>query len=344
MMTPSNATRTGGAGELPEAVRAEAAVWLARLHSDQRTEEMERCFRSWLAHDAKHALAFERMTNTWEATGGIRSRERIAAAAAAASAPPPRRRNIAWATLSQAIAACAILGIVLTFAAQLLELEPSGPHARIETALGERRSLQLEDGSRVMLNTNSRVSVVFTDEQRLITLERGQARFEVAKDAARLFIVRAGGKQIVARGTQFDVRWTDERLSIVLFEGSVSVLPVQQSPSRTGIGMEPGERLSFEQPTIAVKSAPNLAREQAWVAGRAIFERTPLREAVAEINRYARRPIELGDPSLAELPISGTFSVDDADAFARALAEVLSLSVEDSGSAIVLRKRAPRHI
>lgn len=345
MTTPSNDSRKGQ-GELPEAVRAEAAVWLARLHSDERTEEMERCFRSWLAGNAQRAIAFERMTNTWEATGGLRSRERIAAAAAAASvsAPQPRKRNIAWATLSQAIAACIILGIVITFAAQMLGSEAFGPRNRIETALGERRSVQLEDGSRVMLNTDSSVSVAFTDEQRLIVLERGQARFEVAKDAARLFIVRAGGKQIVARGTQFDVRWTDERLSIVLFEGSVSVSPAQQSPSRSGIGMEPGERLSFEQPTIAVKSAPNLAREEAWVAGRAIFERTPLREAVAEINRYARRPIELRDPALAELPISGTFSVDDVDAFARALAEVLSLTVEDSGSAIVLRKRTANPI
>jgi transmembrane sensor len=65
---------------------------------------------------------------------------------------------------------------------------------------------------------------------------------------------------------------------------------------------------------------------------------------VAEINRYARRPLELGDPSLAELRISGTFSVDDVDAFARALAEVLSLTVEESDGAIVLRKRMPAHI
>jgi transmembrane sensor len=342
MTTPSNNSRKSREVELPEAVRAEAAVWLARLHSDQRTEEMEQSFRTWLAGNAQRAAAFERMTNTWEATGGLRSRERIAGAVA--SVPTPRKRNIAWATLSQAVAACVILGIVITFATELLGFGKTGPQTRIETALGERRSLQLEDGSRVMLNTNSRVSVVYTDQQRLINLERGQARFEVAKDAARLFIVRAGGKQIVARGTQFDVRWTDERLSIVLLEGSVSVLPVQQSPTRPGIGMNPGERLSFEQPTIAVKSAPNLAREEAWVAGRAIFEHTPLREAVAEINRYARRPLELGDPSLAELRISGTFSVDDVDAFARALAEVLSLSVEESEAAIVLRKRMPAHI
>lgn len=323
-------------GELPEPVRAEAAVWLAKLHSDQRSEETEHNFRAWLAGDALRAAAFERMTNTWEAMGALRSRPAVAPEAAGEQR---RSRTIPWAAAMQAIAATLVLGVLIGFAALLLPRGETNPQNVFETTLGERRSLQLEDGSQLVLNTDSRVAVAFTAESRLIRLERGQARFEVAKDRDRPFIVRAGGKQIVARGTQFDVRWTDERLSIVLFEGRVSVLAAQQSPGRAGIPMSPGDRLLFEQPTIAVKSAPSLAREEAWVAGRAIFERTPLREAVAEINRYARRSLQLGDPSLADLPISGTFSVDDVDAFARALADVLSLRVEDTGKSLVLLKR-----
>jgi transmembrane sensor len=229
--------------------------------------------------------------------------------------------------------------VLIGFAIHLMPRATPPATTAFETSLGERRSLQLDDGSRLVLNTDSHVSVTFTTDSRIIDLDRGQARFEVAKDPNRPFIVRAGGKQIVARGTQFDVRWTDERLSIVLFEGRVSVLPARQSPDRAGIRMTPGDRLQFEQPTIAIKSAPDLEREEAWVAGRAIFERTPLRDAVAEINRYARRPLQLGDPTLGEMPISGTFSVDDVDAFARALADVLSLRVEDTGDALVLSKR-----
>ncbi len=322
---------------LPEPIRAEAAVWLARLHSDQRSEEMERNFRDWLAGNAQRAAAFERMTNTWEATGALRSRP----AAVAPEAPKAQpRRGIRWIAATQVLAAAAVLVVLIGFAIQFLPHSQAPQVTVFETRLGERRSLQLEDGSRLVLNTDSHVSVTFTADSRIIDLTRGQARFEVAKDPARPFIVRAGGKQIVARGTQFDVRWTEERLAIVLFEGRVSVLPAQQSPSRPGIRMTPGDRLLFEQPALAIKSAPDLEREEAWVAGRAIFERTPLREAVAEINRYARRPLQLGDPSLAELPISGTFSVDDVDAFARALADVLSLRVDDTGDSLVLFKRA----
>jgi transmembrane sensor len=332
MTTPSSNDRV----ELPEPVRAEAAVWVARLHSDQRSEEMERNFRAWLAGNSLRAAAFERMTNTWEATDVLRSRPAI-------PAPEPareRHRNwsIHWAATTQAIAATLVLGALIGFAALLLPRGEMPTQSVVRTALGERRSLQLQDGSRLVLNTDSRVVLAFSSESRLIKLERGQARFEVAKDPARPFIVRAGGKQIVARGTQFDVRWTDERLSIVLFEGRVSVLTEQQSPSRAGIRMNPGDRLLFEQPTIAVKSAPSLEREEAWVAGRAIFQHTPLREAVAEMNRYAQRSLQLGDPTLADLPISGTFAVDDVDAFARALADVLSLRVDDTGTSLVLLK------
>lgn len=320
---------------LPEPVRAEAAVWLARLHSDQRSEETERSFRAWLAGDAVRAAAFERMTNTWEATGALRQ-SRIEQAPceppALAQETSNRRRYLL------AAAAMLLVSVVIGFGALVLPTGIAPTDQVIETALGERRSLQLDDGSRLVLNTDSRVAVTFSSSMRLVTLQRGQARFEVAKDAARPFVVRAGGKQIVARGTEFDVRWTDQRLSVVLFEGRVSVMPETQRPSAEGISMQAGERLYFAQPALAVKSSSSLDREAAWLAGRAVFDETPLREAIAEMNRYTRRPVELGDPALADMQISGTFSVDDVDAFARALADVFSLQIESSNTAILLTR------
>lgn len=322
--------------ELPEPVRAEAAVWLALLHSDTRSAEVEEGFRAWLATHPSHARAFERMTNTWETAGGVRrtavdaitkrtqrSEDRLE--------PPPRRR-IALA-VAASLAGCALIGL------GALVLRPTSTDQVIATALGERRSVQLADGSRLVLNTDTQVSVDFDTTERSVILHRGQARFYVAQDSQRPFIVHAGMKQIVARGTQFDVRWTDERLAIVLFEGKVSVqTPLQPLLLDAGIPLEPGERLYFAEPTLAVKSTPDLQREQAWVQGRAIFDRTPLREVLAEMNRYARRPLKLGDPTLAELPISGTFSVEDSEAFARALGDVFALRLEQSDDSIVLKR------
>lgn len=318
--------------ELPEPVRAEAAVWLALLHSDTRSAEVEKGFRIWLATHPSHALAFERMTNTWEAAGGVRRAavDTITKRLEDRLERKPRRR-LALA-VAASLAGCALVGL------GALVLRPSTDQV-IGTALGERRSVQLADGSRMVLNTDTLVSVDFDATERSVTLRRGQARFYVAQDSQRPFIVHAGRKQIVARGTQFDVRWTDERLSIVLFEGKVSVLtPLQPPLLDGGIPLKPGEQLYFAEPALAVKSTPDLQREQAWVQGRAVFDHTPLREVLAEMNRYARKPLKLGDPTLAELPLSGTFSVEDPEAFARALGDVLALHMEPSDDSIVLKR------
>ena len=208
------------------------------------------------------------------------------------------------------------------------------------TALGQRRPVTLADGSRLDLNTDSRVKVTYSSRIRRITLEKGQARFDVARNPSKPFVVRVGDRQIVALGTAFDVRWTDERLSIVLIDGNVAILPAGEpytaASSPTALTLKPGERLDFESPSFAVKSTIRLDREEAWVKGRVVFEATRLDAAVAEINRYAARRLELVNPALAALQISGTFSADDPDAFARAVAQMFSLQVIEAPNSILI--------
>jgi transmembrane sensor len=119
----------------------------------------------------------------------------------------------------------------------------------------------------------------------------------------------------------------------------VAVLPASASPLAAPAPSAPtlnaGERLEFQGPDVAVRSIARLDREEAWVTGRVIFDSTRLGEAVEEINRYASRRVRLTDPSLADLLVSGTFSVDDAGAFARAVAQVFSLRITEEPDAIV---------
>lgn len=318
---------------LPESVRAEAAVWLARLHSDARSRDIEQSFKRWLAADPANAAAFERLTTTWELAGSVRL------------APQPSRPLDLWrffhAGLRASAATLAVCVVITLGALYLLRSDSTSKEQVAVTAIGERRSLRLADGSRLMLNTDSRVSVQYREDMRLVTLEKGQARFDVAEMPNRPFVVQVGGKQIVALGTAFDVRWTDSQLSIVLLKGRVAVTSTSPLPddAREAILLVPGERLHFEQTTRPIKSRTRVDREEAWMSGRALFESTPLQTAVAEINRYAVRPIRLADSSLAELRISGTFSVDDPAAFARALGDIFSLDVTVSHDAIVLAAR-----
>jgi transmembrane sensor len=319
---------------LPESVRGEAAVWLARLHSDTRSEQTEVGFRHWLAASPLHRAAFERMTTIWESTANVHR------------GPPPRvqesrefRRALRRTSILTAAVLC-LCALITVTALYLMRLAADSRSESFATVHGERRSVRLADGSHLELNTDSRVRVTFGSRARRIILEKGQAEFEVVPDRARPFVVRAGGRQVVVLGTQFDVRWTDEQLSIVLIQGQVAILPgeapLSSAASASVVTLKAGERLEFQGPTFAVKSTARLDREEAWMTGRVVFEATRLGTAIAEMNRYAPRRLELANPALADLLISGTFSVDDPGAFARAVAQIFSLEVSDAPDALLI--------
>jgi len=329
---------------LPESVRAEAAVWVARLHCDVRTEHTEAGFRLWLAEQPIHRDAFERMTNTWEATAGL-GRGRARRRERSPKYSPEFWRSFRYKATAAAatLVLCTVLAVGALAWMRTTVIEPQV----YTTVLGERRSLLLPDGSHLVMNTQSRVTVSYTEKMRRLTLDYGQARFDAVRDAARPFVVRAGSKQVVALGTAFDVRWIDERLSIVLLDGQVAVVPAGERPVATSASatiLQPGERLQFARPDLGVKSSVRLDREEAWVSGRVVFDSTPLGVAVAEINRYAPQRIVLADPALATLQISGTFSVDDPAAIARALAQMFSLEITSANGNIVLMRRKSRAV
>jgi transmembrane sensor len=319
---------------LPESVRGEAAVWLSRLHSDERTERTEAAFRRWLAASPLNRVAFERMTAAWEITGGLRR---------APSSGHSQVTEFGFALRRVLIASTATLAIcaLITVAAfYVMRLNADAKAETFATVFGERRAVSLSDGSQLQLNTDSQVKVSYDAHLRRVTLEKGQARFQVAANPSRPFVVRVGERQVVALGTTFDVRWTDGRLAIVLVEGRAAILPAGDSyTAATALGtivLGPGERLEFASPTFAVKSTVRLDREEAWVKGRVVFDATRLGAAIAEINRYAPRRLKLVNPALADLLISGTFSVDDPNAFARAVAQMFSLQVIEASDAVLI--------
>lgn len=319
---------------LPEAVRAEAAVWLSRLHSDARTEQTEAACRRWLAASPRHRAAFERMTAIWECTASF---QRVSSPEVSQAREFGHALRRALLASTATLAICALMTVGVFY---LIRLHTDSKAEIFVTALGQRRLITLSDGSRLDLNTDSRVKVTYSAHIRRMTLEKGQARFDVARNPSRPFVVRVGDRQIVALGTAFDVRWTGERLSVVLVDGNIAILPAGDSYTDSGspaaLTLMPGERLDFESSAFAVKSTIRLDREESWVTGRVVFEATRLDAAVAEINRYTARPLQLANPALAGLQISGTFSADDPDAFARAVAQMFSLPVIEAPNSILI--------
>jgi transmembrane sensor len=228
----------------------------------------------------------------------------------------------------------------------------------VVTDVGEQRTLTLEDGTRVYLNTNSRAVVHYDKELRQVNLEKGEALFEVAKRPKWPFVVTAGDRQVTALGTAFIVRRDEKSLAVTLMEGKVTVSPVKfvstGVPERQGGGdstlpqrtpdpdataiftLSPGQRLTLASSAPPKVDRPPLERVTAWQRGQVAFDNTPLADAVAEMNRYSTVRLLVEDPSAAAIRVSGIFRAGDSADFAQAVAKTYRLQVRNEADEVVL--------
>lgn len=223
------------------------------------------------------------------------------------------------------IAAAVVLGLGVFYVAQRPTV--------YETPVGERRPLVLADGSRVTLNTDSRIEV----RGRKVELTRGEALFEVAHKAdARPFDVLTDQARVRVTGTRFNVRLDEGRTGVDLIEGHVEV---RAQKSETGmVRLEAGQAVEVDATgRVGRVHAANEAGVADWLQGRLTFDNTPLSKAVVEMNRYSQRKLVLADAGLRALSIDGEFQTGDVLAFSQALQALYHVKVEATGETLVLR-------
>lgn len=325
--------------ETPSArIQREADAWFVRRRDGVRMPDEEARFRQWLARDKAHARAYAQREHDWEELAGMRDSalfRRIAEDALRAG-PAGRGRPRAGPWRPLLLAACAVVAVVAAIGALRLAAPPEALPATYATALGERRTETLADGSRVTLNTETRVEVRFGRRQRDILLRQGEALFDVARDARRPFVVTAAGGRTTALGTRFLVREQAGSVRVTLLEGQVEVAQEagngtrQDTDGRTPSArrrLVPGEQATYAAaPGIAVRRVDAEASAR-WTEGRIDIDALPLGEAVAEINRYSAVKLRLGDAALERLVVSGAFQAGDNAGIAAALAAVYPLRV-----------------
>lgn len=313
-------------------IDAEAAAWIARLQSSERSDATEAALRAWLQADAAHEEAFERATEIWGILPGA-----ALVAANGAGAPPIRAataRPARAARLSpvwgMALAACLVL-LVLGGGAGWWLMRKGIDYS---TQLGEQKVATLKDGTRIALNTDTRLAIDYEKDVRRVRLDRGEAMFEVAPNPHRPFIVTAGDRTVRAVGTSFIVRRTEAGVVVTLIEGKVAIDQIGASrPEKkdTPTLLRAGERLTATADAPTLIDQPSMEAATAWRRGQAVFTDTPLSTAVAELNRYGGPRIEVGDPRLASLRVSGVFATNDTAEFASAIASLHGLHVQQSG-------------
>jgi transmembrane sensor len=252
--------------------------------------------------------------------------------------------------LAAAVTMAAVVGLSLGLPS-LWQVRPVAPvptrvgttALHFETRHGEQLSRHLEDNSVLHLNTDSAATIRFSKTERLVTLTSGQAEFEVARDPARAFRVLSGSAEVVAIGTQFDVRLEADVTVVTVIEGRVAVGP---SPMLEKRGTHPSEVPRYvhvgadQQIRVAAAEWPatpmpvDAQHTAAWLHREIVFDHEPLERVAAEFNRYAPRPIDIATPALRNLQISGAFATDDTDAFIAFLRTLKGVRVEVTATRI----------
>jgi transmembrane sensor len=308
-----------------------ADLFLRRRSPAWRAED-ERELEAWLAASPAHRQRFDEVARTWEAAGraaaseGVR-RLRAEALAARPQGQPRWRRS--WARAAAVVAVLVLVGGVGTVILRATSTGEASSAQTYRTAVGERATIGLADGSRLLLNTASEVAVDYSAGRRNLRLVAGEAWFDVAKDPKRPFVVQAGRHAVTAVGTSFDVRLEPDGLRVAVVEGRVAVDAAGRGRlSEVGAG----ERMDIAGETAVVRPSGPVGGD--WREGRIEFASVSLGEAVAEMNRYRRTPIVVTDPAVARLRVSGVFYSGDSSGFLDALPLTHPVSVEVSGDAV----------
>ena len=298
----------------------EAARWVADQEGGVLDAAGEARLEAWL-EDTANAQAFARAQGLWRDMG--EAVRHFAPSDAAPTVPPRRhRRNYAKdAGRTRRWAPMAATGIAAALVLAFMGLDiPTRIQADAITRPGEQRTLTLDDGSIIQLNTDSAVAVAYAPGRRTVRLLRGEAAFTVAPNTQRPFAVEAGGGSTTALGTRFVVRRRGPLTQVSVTEHAV------RAASRPGSVVVGENQTSTYGPHQAPTApSPSPVGVDAWTDGWLVFEDQPLSQVVEEIARYSSSPINVVGRSVRARRVSGAFRIDQPDLTVARLEQTLGV-------------------
>lgn len=308
--------------------QAEATQWLARRSHGGLGAEDQRAFLAWLDASAANQQAYAQAQALWET---LRDLDQVAPRQLAQARSflqrrrqPPRGRRLAMALAMTALAAVGGLW--------LAGLHGPAHDATYRTVLGQRRVIDLPDGSRLELNTSTEASVHFSRHARQIRLLQGQAVFTVAHDPERPFDVLVEHGRVRDISTQFEVRRWPDRTTVAVLDGTVDVFPAAGATRAAPARLTRGQSIGIDRAgALSAPQAIDLNTHAAWRDGRIAMQNQPLREVLQELGRYHGGSITVGRPHLLDLRLSGIVPTDDLALALRTVAAALPARLHQTG-------------
>lgn len=303
-----------------ESIADAAAHWCMRLHESDCTEAERTAFAQWLAADTRHAVEYQAMLEIWDVA------DHLPRSPADKLLPlPVRRRN--WRQYAVA-AAISLLAIPLAGIAGWNMGWVPNAYQRFEAA-GQVRHVTLADGSQVELNLGTHLTYANYKDQRRVTLDDGEAFFQVSRSAEHPFVVRAADGQIRVTGTELNVWKYEDQVRVTLLKGSVLVTGNRQ---RDGYRLDPGMQASYKSGDYEPQIRQTYAQDSslAWRDGKLVLDNLSLDEALPLINRYLERPVQLADEATGRIRIGGVYNTRDIKGLVKSLPKVLPVYLSEN--------------
>jgi transmembrane sensor len=259
--------------------------------------------------------------------------------------PSVIRRTMPWAIPL----AASLIGIIVAVLWWAHDGELLGIPKTFRTAHGEQSIERLPDGSMLRLDTDSEATVRYTRTERVVELNRGQALFEVMHEGTRRFRVVAGNAGAIAVGTRFNVYRKPGATDITVGEGTIAVFAGTPSWLRGLAGVpadvqrvSAGFQVRIDEGSPPAQPVPvDVGQALAWAEHKIVFKHRPLGEVASEFNRYGSIPVDIEDPELRALPVSGMFDAGDTDSFVAFLQTLPGVRVERTAKGIRVTKVTP---
>ncbi|GFE81406.1 sensor [Steroidobacter agaridevorans] len=309
-------------------IKRECREWLALLQSGEANEADRARFSAWLRADPRHQRAYDGLRMLWRDISTLSQLKEL-------EPVPPRPAAKTTRRFLPLAAAAAAAGLAIA----LLLSQPQSVQQPVTTAalqteeyqtqLGEVRAIRLTDGSTLTLGARSHAIVSFSDSERRVRLEQGEAYFDVAKNPARPFYVAAPGTAVRVVGTRFDVRVSDSHVRVAVDEGVVAV------NNRSG-ALTRGQRIDV-LPDGAMTEVTQVDGSEvaAWREGRLVYDGATLAEVVSDLSRY-RSNVTLSSVEAGKLRVTAGLRVEQIEQFVDRLPDILPVRVTRTDDAITI--------
>ena len=313
----------------------DATNWYVQLTSGSATEQDRQAWKEWLNADPANKLAWQQVEEVTNCFMGLNTKTSMAVL---------NRRYVATPAINGRRQFVKNLGLLfaVSSAGWLTYKEKPWYHfmADYSTAKGEVQKFRLDDGSRLVLNTDTKVSIHFDEQIRSVRLLQGEVYVETAQETNpvyRPFIVQTMHGTVSALGTRFSTRIYKNRSCVNVFEDAVEVRPIDGLGDKVVVNA--GEEVKFTSMLFQQKMLFDMSAADAWTKGFIIVDNMPLAKVIDQLSRY-RHGVVRCDPAIADLEISGAFPITDVDAALLSIAKTLSIRIESFTPYLVMLKPA----